>query len=134
MGDADGAVASFERVGDTIDDRTTTREASEALVIRIAVALEAFLSEWMVRSLAQDPEVFRRSREQAARTEFSRRYRRWLTEQFGPLADGEFEIELSIDEAVLPRQPTLSQSRAILRAEDEHLRFGNAERLRPAGS
>jgi hypothetical protein len=81
----------------------------------------------MVRSFAHDPEAFRSSREQAAKVEFSQRYRRWLTEQLGPLPEGEYEMEPSINEAVLPRQPTLTQSRVILRAEDEHLRFGNAE-------
>lgn len=126
--DLDQAVAGFERILDATDHRPTQREAAEAMAIRIAVALEAFLSDWVIRSLAEDPEVFRSAREEAARKELSHRYKRWLTDAFGDTAqDVPIELELTVGDNLIPAKPTLDQSRTLLRAGDEHLRFGNAE-------
>lgn len=99
--------------------------------MRVAAALETFLSEWVVRALCEDPERFRVAKEKRATNRLRVELDKWVIGEFGdalvPVVGAALNVTLGSD--LIPRQPTIDQSRSVLKAQDSNLSFPDSQAL-----
>jgi hypothetical protein len=94
----------------------------------VASALEEFLTDWMVRSLAADTTRFRRTQEDAAARRANSGIESWLAKEFGFQGDVGTVVTVAVTLAhgLIPSRPTIEASRGLLHVQDDVLEFPTA--------
>jgi hypothetical protein len=115
---------SAARAAQIVTPLGVRHDLTEDAFLRAAVALEGFLTEWVVRCVSMDTTALRTTLEQKASNYLQGEVPRWRT------LPAEFPVTVTAVAIPIPRQMSQTQVRQLLNCEDENISFRGVSDLR----